>query len=518
MRRIAVLVLALSLSISCAAGPSDRPNFAVEQNNGGSQDSSTTTASPAPAVPEFLAPRKELNWADCTGSTFTTIGVESAPAGLLAECASFSVPLDPGGAARGSLELAAVRMKTSATTTNAAPLIMTTGSDIASSTQLAILAIRNQTTLLKEHPVIAIDRRGTGKSAPITCRTDADREEMFNQTQFDRGGKDPVDTLNKIARAATVSCTDKLRPAETVFDNKHAAQDLEQLRIAFDVPALGLLGIGNGSEVALAYAEQYPRHIARLILDSAPVPKADASTLAEHRIKGVEAALAKFSDICIAVNCALGQNPVQAINDLMNRAKTDQLRPISANALAKAITASLAFPQNEPTTEVKALADVLTSANRGDTVALQTLISRTAQKLATDGQFVNTCTDSQQRTTPERVQELATEWSAQYPIFGQVTAFELVNCLPWPIGTPGILPTDFTVPTLILGAMANPIYGGDGAAAAATVITSSGSTTATVTWQGIGYGVLTHSSCAATAANSYLNAGQLPATSTVCPA
>ena len=37
------------------------------------------------------------------------------------------------------------------------------------------------------------------------------------------------------------------------------------------MPALALIGVGNGAQVALAYAGSHPDKVARLVLDS-PVP------------------------------------------------------------------------------------------------------------------------------------------------------------------------------------------------------------------------------------------------------
>ena len=52
------------------------------------------------------------------------------------------------------------------------------------------------------------------------------------------------------------------------------------------MPALALLGVGNGAQVALAYAGSHPSKVARLILDS-PLPLAIAAEAAtEQRVKG----------------------------------------------------------------------------------------------------------------------------------------------------------------------------------------------------------------------------------------
>ena len=109
-----------------------------------------------------------------------------------------------------------------------------------------------------------------GMSSAVDCRDLFDRQEMRDQTQFE-SGDDPVANLGAITMTATTSCTDTIAPGDSSYDNAHAADDLERLRSIWDVPALALVGIGNGAQVALAYAGSHPDKVARLVLDS-PVP------------------------------------------------------------------------------------------------------------------------------------------------------------------------------------------------------------------------------------------------------
>ena len=57
------------------------------------------------------------------------------------------------------------------------------------------------------------------------------------------------------------------RPGDSAYDSARAAEDLERLRSNWDVPALALIGVGNGARW-LAYAGSHPDKVARLVLDS----------------------------------------------------------------------------------------------------------------------------------------------------------------------------------------------------------------------------------------------------------
>ena len=185
---------------------------------------------------------------------------------------------------------------------------MTTGSDLPSSTQLPVWLSRAGADVLKTHPIVAVDRRGIGMSGALDCRDLFDRQEMLDQAQF-QSGDDPVANLGTITQTATTSCTDTIAPGDSAYDNSHAAEDIERLRSTWDVPTLALLGIGNGAQVALAYAGSHPNKVARLVLDS-PLPLGIAAEAAmEQRVKGEQAALDALAAQCAATNCPLGAGP-----------------------------------------------------------------------------------------------------------------------------------------------------------------------------------------------------------------
>ena len=107
------------------------------------------------------------------------------------------------------------------------------------------------------------------------------------------------------------------RQAIRRYDNSHAASDIERLRNLWDVPAVALVGIGNGAQVALAYAGSRPDKVARLILDSPIALGINAEAAAEQKVKGQQAALDAFAAQCVAVNCALGPDPKGAVTALL---------------------------------------------------------------------------------------------------------------------------------------------------------------------------------------------------------
>ena len=384
--------------------------------------------------PAIAAPKNDLSWHDCTSQVFSDAAVQPLP-GVTLDCASYDADLDPINGATGSVSIGVVRARSVQTPEDAGPLVMTTGSDLPSSVQLPVWLSRAGADVLKTHPIVAVDRRGMGMSSPIDCRDLFDRQEMLDQAQF-QSGDDPVANLGAITMTATTSCTDTIAPGDSAYDNAHAAEDIERLRSTWDVPALALLGIGNGAQVALAYAGSHPDKVARLVLDS-PLPLGIAAeAAAEQQVKGQQAALDAFAAQCAAVNCPLGPDPKGAVDALLADARAGNgPGGASVATVADAISTALAFPRGDRTAATNSLAVALAAARSGDANQLTNLINQADALRQTDGQFVNSCSDALNRPTPDRVRELVVAWAKLYPQFGTVGALNLVKCLNWPSGS-----------------------------------------------------------------------------------
>lgn len=327
MRRVVravVLSLAVVLPLSaCSPGLAANPRYATD-SGAGPQGAPETSDQPA-GPPAVEAPKNELSWRDCTSRVFASASVPPLP-GVKLDCASYDADLDSINGASGTVSIGVVRATSQQTPADAGPLVMTTGSDVPSSVQLPAWLSRAGADVLKTNPIVSVDRRGIGMSGALDCRDLFDRQEMFEQAQF-QSGDDPVANLGAVTMTATTSCTDTIAPGDSAYDNAHAAEDIERLRTTWDVPALALFGVGNGAQVALAYAGAHPTKVARLVLDS-PLPlgvSAEAAT--EQRVKGEQAALDAWATQCVATNCPLGPDPKAAV-DALNRPTPDRVREL----------------------------------------------------------------------------------------------------------------------------------------------------------------------------------------------
>ncbi|MCJ0976281.1 alpha/beta hydrolase [Rhodococcus sp. ARC_M12] len=515
----AALVLATTCA-ACGAGPSMRPDVAVEQLSPGQPAESPAEA---PPEPEALAvPTSDLAWAECTDATLGTFGLTSTTPGLTLECAEYEADVDASGQMFGTFAVGALRARLDRTPADAGPLVFTSGSDRSSIATLATMAAGPLSTLLEAHPVVAVDRRGIGRSTAVDCIDDTLQSPTKSAVdalgQFTRSDADAVDRAVDAGRDATIECTDTLQPQELAFGTTYAADDLDRLRQLWGVDRIGVIGSGNGALTALAYAAKFPDNISRLILDSPTGVGADQITLAEQRTQGKEAAFTAFAQRCVALNCSLGSDPTAAVAELLGRAAGGEFSPLSTHEILNGITFALASTAGDASSRATGLSTTLSAAAASDTTALAALAERGRNAYGTDGQFVSRCTDGQQWPSPQGVRDLSSQWNDRYPIYGTDAALTALLCSSWPTAPSIPLPSSLDVPVLVLANAGDPIVGNGGLSSVTGLVGASGAGVASAAWQGSGHPSLGGSQCLQSAAVNYARDTALPTDGTVCPA
>lgn len=516
MRWTRAVVLASALSImttGCGAGPSDRPGVAIER---APMQEKPNTSAPAPAPPEAEVPKNDLSWRECTQPTFDRLELGPAPEGLVLDCAEYETPIDAAGSVIGSFRTAAVRARLPQTPADAAPLVLTSGTDRPSTETLAGMATDPKNALLAAQPIVAVDRRGIGDTWPVTCLPEQIRNGMHNNAQF-APGNDPMAAMTEFSQDGTIACRDYLQPYASTLDTAHAADDIEELRKRWQVEHISLLGTGNGGLVALDYARKFGDHLARLILDSPTPFGTDTLTRTEQQVQGAEAALNAFAQRCTGLGCSLSPDPRAAVLDVVDKAANGELGNISANGILTAVTGFLGNPRANNDERVSELADAVAAARQGDRGPLGSLVERETTATASDGQFVSGCTDAGQPPSTSQISEAAKTWGEKYPAFGRATAISLLTCSAWPAGPPTPAPEKLELPVLVLTGVADPVAG-IGQASVAGALGTAGARHSTVSWQGWGHPVNAHSSCAQQISANYLKNNELPSDGTACPA
>ena len=149
--------MAVTLLAGCAPWVAANPRFATDsaRNPGAGPVTSATPGGPPPVA----APKNDLVWKDCTAKGFGDAGAAPTP-GVQLECADYDADLDPIAGAQGTVTIGVMRARSVQTPPDAGPLVFSTGSDLPSSLQLPVWISRSGVDVLKQHPVVAVDRRG----------------------------------------------------------------------------------------------------------------------------------------------------------------------------------------------------------------------------------------------------------------------------------------------------------------------------------------------------------------------
>lgn len=506
---VAALVAAVTIGISaCAIGPDPGPALVPGGGGNGGQSAPASSSTPAKA-PELRAPANDLPWQDCAAKVSGDYGTP-APNGLTVQCAALASPVDPDRS-QTTLSLALTRITSPKTPADAAPLVLTSGTDMPSSRALLLLASGAGRSLLDTHPVVAVDRRGIPQSTPLDCLTRADRA-TYADNGLTRGASEDrrIGDLASAASDAADACTETLAPDQLAFGIGAAASDLETLRKRWNVPQLGLIGVGEGSDVVIGYTALYGGRSGRIILDTPTPFGANARDTAAAAATGVQAALTTFTQRCAALGnaCALGSGGAATIADVLTKGRNGDLGALSDTQALAGITTGLALAANSPD-GIGGVASAIAAADRGDTGALSGLADQAQSLRLTDGQIVGDCNDVTGPVSQNEIGGLITTWSKDNPLTGTDAALSLMRCNGWAAGEAVAPPTGFPVAPLVLDNPGDPINGGTDADALGALFTRASTSPVTVSWNGLGYSALARSSCVADTVAEYVASAPL---------
>jgi pimeloyl-ACP methyl ester carboxylesterase len=181
-------------------------------------------------------------------------------------CGNVAVPLDRTGQLPGTLSLKVATIPAKRGPVNTAVLVFAGGPGQAA-TPLIDRLLDLFGSLLDTRQLITFDQRGTGGTA-LRCPSVE--------------GSDPTVTNDADAVA---KCAARLGPARTAYTTAASVADADAVRAALGVDKLIVVGVSYGTKVALNYAQAFPQHVDRLVLDSVVAPEGNdpfaKSTFAE---------------------------------------------------------------------------------------------------------------------------------------------------------------------------------------------------------------------------------------------
>jgi pimeloyl-ACP methyl ester carboxylesterase len=141
----------------------------------------------------------------------------------------------------------------------AAPLFILAGGPGQSASDLYVSGAAAFARINRDHDIVVVDQRGTGKSHPLDCEYPDDWQE-------------PADPLPQI-RKLTEVCLAQLGPSVKFYTTSVAVQDLDAVRQALGYEQIDLYGGSYGTRVAELYMRRFPTRTHAAILDGVTYPE-----------------------------------------------------------------------------------------------------------------------------------------------------------------------------------------------------------------------------------------------------
>lgn len=230
-----------------------------------------------------------------------------------AECGELEVPLDPSRPDGEIITLAIKRWPAISALAEPDPVFVIAGGPGQSAIEVSDRLGPSLFNLRKKRDIVFVDQRGTGQSAPMSCKLEQNLS--LSQLSVDTEAQ----TLKQLKQ-----CAETHQPRAPFMLTPYAIGDLEAVRQALGYEHINLWGGSYGTRVALRYMARYPKVLRAVVLDGlAPVSLSVPYRMGE----GANAALQTLADQCLAdPKCGGRYGNIKAIAE--NLAQTLSRQPV----------------------------------------------------------------------------------------------------------------------------------------------------------------------------------------------
>jgi pimeloyl-ACP methyl ester carboxylesterase len=291
--------------------------------------------------------------------------------------------------------------------------------------------------------IVGFDPRGVGNSTRLECASTKQTDALLSADQ-DPDTPDEVSRLDQLTRKFGQGCLTRSGELAKHLSTVEVVKDLDVLRAALGEPKLDYLGASYGTLIGATYADMFPTHVRRMVLDGAIDPALTGEQLALGQAKGFETALRAYLADCVAQgSCVLGDT-VQAGSERLKRLlaqvdasplPTSSERPLTQGLAVLGISEPLYVKQLWPD-----LTEALTDALKGNGDRLLTLSDRYTHR-GPNGYTDNlmevlpavNCLDHSDFVPWDDVPRHFAEFEEVSPTFGRTFAYGLGTCGSWPV-------------------------------------------------------------------------------------
>lgn len=477
---------------------------------------SVATASPSivASAPEGLSEyyAQEVSWETCEGNRL---------------CADIEVPMDYANPDGESITISALRMP--ATGAKEGTLLVNPGGPGGSGYDFVLDAGGHYFSedMRSSFDILGFDPRGVKRSAPVTCMTDKERDELRAKV-YDLGTDAGLAAARADNQAIAAQCAEQTGPVLGHIDTVSAAKDLDILRAVSNDSKLNYLGYSYGTFLGSTYAALFPDNVGRMVLDGALDPALSNEEVTYGQAVAFEKTLRTYVASCQtstecpfvgSVNDAVAQ--IQAlINDIHQQPRTaSDGRLVNATMFVNGIITPLYSDANWPL-----LTDAFAEAIKGNVSPMLNLSDVGADRQP-DGTYGSNsvfaftainCLDYPMVTDTAAMRAEEQRLRAASPTFGSFLAYGGTTCLDWPhknVRTPEPVEYSGEAPIVVIGTTGDPATPVEWA----TSLRKQLGNASLVTWEGEGHTAYGRSNiCVTKAVDLYFLHGVVPADNTTC--
>ena len=298
------------------------PTSAPTSTDQTSNPASNPTASPTGGSPSD-APRglegfynQTINWEDC-------------PDGASFKCGTVTVPLDYEHPDGQTITIALKKLPASDGDAEHGSLFLNPGGPGGSGVEAVTSAPGVSEELRGAYDIIGFDPRGVGQSTPITCWSEDEIKQYLANPNDDAGPTDPlkgvmyknVAAQDKIDRGAAnaARCAQHSKVPELLdhVGTRDVARDLDVLRATNGNAKLNYLGTSYGTYIGALYADLFPDHVGRTVLNGPMDPSKRETDRNAEAVAFKEGVLRQYVEHCQAQSaCPLTGSTDEAITQL----------------------------------------------------------------------------------------------------------------------------------------------------------------------------------------------------------
>jgi pimeloyl-ACP methyl ester carboxylesterase len=178
---------------------------------------------------------------------------------VAARCGVLRVAEDPGAPAGRTVGLFVAVVRALNRRSSAAPLFLLAGGPGQAAADLYASYAGAFARANRNHDIVIVDQRGTGRSEPLIC-------------SYPEDWSDSEESMPELRRA-TQACLAKYGDRVRFYTTSVAVEDLDRVRVALGYSSIDLYGSSYGTRVAELYMRHHPSETHAAVLDGVTYPE-----------------------------------------------------------------------------------------------------------------------------------------------------------------------------------------------------------------------------------------------------